>query len=178
MTSLDCQNRWVAVQVAPRREKIVAAILANKGYEEFVPFTPTPSRASLRRRAMPLIPGYVFCRFDQKKELIVTTPGVIRIVGVGRAPVPLEDHEIRTLQSIASSGLPAGPSRFECGHRVKISTGALRGVEGVIVRRKNSHHIIVSVELLQRWVWVEIDALQLEESFHPSFRLEDTSMLR
>jgi hypothetical protein len=41
---------------------------------------------------------------------------------------------------------------------VRIGHGSLTGIEGILVRVKNSYRLVVSVTLLERSVAVEIDA--------------------
>src|SRR5215471_17879374 len=83
------ERGWFAVQVRPRYEKATARALRNKGYEEFLPLYTSPRRWTdrLKHIELPLFPGYVFCRFDlQVVPRIVTTAGVVRIVGMGNTP--------------------------------------------------------------------------------------------
>src|SRR5882724_2782105 len=105
-------NNWFAVQVRPRQEKAVAVQLRYKGYEDLLPVCRAGRRMGLEkaRREVPLFPGYVFCRvIGDEYGLIVTTPGVIRFVGCGRQPVPVDDSEIAALRQAFSAGLPMQP---------------------------------------------------------------------
>lgn len=101
----------------------------------------------------------MFCRFDPLDRLpILSTPGVVSIVGIGKFPRPVEDHEIEQVQAILASGVSAQPWPFlAIGQRVRISGGSLTGLEGFLVNFKNSYRLVVSVTLLQRSVAVEID---------------------
>lgn len=153
---------WFALQVRTRHESGVASFLAGKGYDPFVPMYRARRRWSDRIKVVeaPLFPGYLFCRFDVNNRLpILTTPGVIQIVGYNRVPVPVDEAEIGTIQSLVVSGLPNQPWPFlHAGDRVQIDAGPLRGLEGILVELKGSHRLIVSVTLLQRSVAVEIDS--------------------
>lgn len=162
LADINPNARWYALQVRQRHEKIISKVLRNKGYTEFVPFYRARRRWSDRivEVELPLFPGYIFCRFDPREPgvPIVSTPGVIQIVGVGRTPYPIEDSEIDAIDSIIASGLPAEPWPYlEAGTRVRIECGALAGTEGLLVEAKSRHRLIVSVTLLQRSVSVEID---------------------
>lgn len=152
---------WYALQVRPRFEKIVASTLLNKGFEGFLPLYRCRSRWSDRIKEvhLPLFPGYLFCRLDINKRLpILITPGVIHIVGIGKAPHPVEDAEIAALQAIVISGLQAKPrSYLTVGRKIRIEIGPLAGVEGIVVALKGASRLVVSVSLLQRSVSVEID---------------------
>ena len=84
------------------------------------------------------------------------TPGVMQIVGNGRTPV--EEKEIESIQAALTSGLPSHPWPYlEAGERVRVSFGAMRGLEGILVDFKNSHRVVLSVTLLQRSVAMEVD---------------------
>lgn len=153
---------WFALQVRTRHEGGVANFLTGKGYEPFVPMYQSRRRWSDRIKVVdaPLFPGYLFCRFDINNRLpILTTPGVIQVVGFNRSPIPVEDAEIDAIQSLVASGFPSQPWPFlQAGDRVQIDSGPLRGLEGLLVELKGSHRLVVSVMLLQRSVAVEIDS--------------------
>jgi transcription antitermination factor NusG len=152
---------WYALQVRSRYEKVIASALLSKGYEGFLPFYTQRRRWSDRMKEveLPLFPGYLFCRFDVNKRLpILITPGVIRVVGVGKTLYPVDDCEILALQSIVLSNLQAEPWTYlNVGQKVRIEMGALAGVEGIFVGHKGSSKLIVSVSLLKRSVAVEVD---------------------
>jgi transcription antitermination factor NusG len=152
---------WFALRVWARSEKVIAQVLHQKGYEEFLPVYRSRRRWSDRTRDVvgPLFPGYVFCRFDLQNRLpILITPGVLQIVGIGKAPTPVDEIEIVALQRIVSSGLRAEPWPFmKVGERVRIIRGALEGMEGILNAFKGPSRLVVSVTLLQRSVAVEVD---------------------
>jgi transcription antitermination factor NusG len=154
---------WYALQVCHKYESVVSSILRNKGYPEFLPLYRARRRWSDRIAEidLPLFPGYLFCRFDagDRRVPIVTTPGVVRIVGIGRTPVPVDDAEIAAIQAIVASGVAAEPWPYlRAGHRVRIRHGSLAGVEGILIEARSRHRLVVSVALLQRSVAVEIDS--------------------
>lgn len=154
-------TQWFAVQTKTSREKFVAEILRGKGYEEFVPLYRSRRKWSdrIKELELPLFPGYVFCKFDAGRRLpILTTPGVLLVVGNGRAPVPVEDAEIDALRAVVRSRLQAQPWPYlQVGQRVRIEGSPLAGMEGILLELKNSCRIVVSVNLLQRSVAVEVD---------------------
>ncbi len=151
-----CQH-WYAVQVVPRHEKRVAALLQYKGYDQFVPLQ-TPPRYSRGYDDRALFPGYVFCRLESAAHgLVVTTPGVIRILGFGGVPVPLSAEEVWNLRRISDSRVAAeAQDIFRIGNPVQIESGPLIGMVGLLVEIRRKHKIAVSVELLSRSVTVEL----------------------
>src|SRR5437879_5370408 len=126
----------------------------------FCPFTARRRWADrIKEIELPLFPGYLFCRFDQKNRFpIVVTPGVLQVVGVGKIPVPVADVEIAALQTAVQSGLPRQPWPFlQIGQRVRVEYGSLCGLEGILLTFKGRHRLVLSVTLLQRSVAVEVD---------------------
>jgi len=162
-TSLTHSNSiWFALHVRSRHEKAVASLLRAKGLESFLPFCRSRRQWSQRisEIEVPLFPGYVFCRFDPGSPgaLIVTTPGVIGIVGFGRHPVPIEAREIEAIRRVLDKGLPAQPWKYTAsGQRVRVEYGVLAGLEGIFVTAMKNHHLLLSVSILQRSVAIQID---------------------
>jgi len=152
---------WFAVQTRQRYEKLVATALRNRGYEEFLPLYKCRRRWAdrLKEVELPLFPGYLFCRLDPLYRLpVLTTPGVGLIVGIGKMPVPIDDREVAAIRSIVDSQLSAQPWPYlREGQQVRIEAGPLSGMEGIFLRNKGRHRMVVSVTLLQRSVAVEIE---------------------
>jgi transcription antitermination factor NusG len=157
--------RWFALAVKPRFDKAVARALEVKGYETLLPLYKKHHKYGVRSKdsELPLFPGYVCCRFDIQTRLpIVITPGVIQVLGAGSRPIPLSDLEIYSLQATLKAQLPVQPFPFvDGGQRVRINSGVLAGVEGIVVRLKPSLRLVLSITLLQRSVLVEIDRDQV-----------------
>src|SRR5262245_31321672 len=128
---------WFALRIRSQKEKIVAAALHSKGYEQFLPLYRCRRRWSDRVKEfeLPLFPGYLFCRFDPNNRLpILVTPGVMLIVGIGKMPVPVDEGELAAIQSIVTSGLNTEPWPYlQIGQEVRIERGSLEGVEGILV---------------------------------------------
>jgi transcription antitermination factor NusG len=166
MPVAEASYPWFAVQVRTQREEGVAEYLTGKAYEWFLPTYKRRRHWSDRVREVqvPLFPGYLFCRFDPQDRLpILKTPGVIQIVGYNRVPVPVDEQEISAIQKLVASGLPNQPWPFlAVGDKVKIESGPLRGLEGILASVKGNHRLVLSVTLLQRSVAVEIDSAFVE----------------
>lgn len=157
---MDSKLNWFALRTRPRAEKVVADALRGKGYEEFLPLHLERRRWSDRIATveMPLFPGYVFCRFDAQQRLpILTTPGVLLVVGIGKTPEPIDDTEIDSLRVLVDSRLQLQAWPYlHIGQRIQIVAGPLTGAEGILLAVKNQNRLVVSVTLLQRSVAVEI----------------------
>ena len=155
-------RQWYAIRVQSKFENLAAATLRGKGYQEFLPLYRSRRRWSDRVKEidLPLFPGYLFCSFDVNGRLlpILTTPGVIAIVGAGKTPVAVSAEEIAAVQAVVRSGLPARPwPGLTVGTRILIERGPLAGIEGIALDVDRKYRLIVSVPLLQRSVAVEID---------------------
>jgi transcription antitermination factor NusG len=152
---------WYALRVRTRHEKAIAALLEEKRYETFLPLYTTRRRWSDRMKELELalFPGYVFCRFDINRRLpILTTPGVMEVVGSGQMFIPVDDSEIQSLKVVAASPVSVEPWPYHyIGQRVRVDCGPLEGVEGLLLNVKNQERLVLSVTLLQRSVAVEID---------------------
>jgi transcription antitermination factor NusG len=153
---------WFALQVRVRHEVAVSDHLHGKGYEWFLPLYKSRRRWSDRVKEVeaPLFPGYLFCRFDPQDRLpILKTPGVAQIVGYNHIPIPVDEHEIMAIRRLVASGVPNFPCAYlEVGSKVRIDTGALRGLEGILTDVKGKRRLVLSISLLQRSVAVEIDS--------------------
>lgn len=157
----DFSFPWYAIRTKSNCEKLVGNALESKGYEAFVPTYQVRRRWTDRvvDAVVPLFPGYLFCRFDAKQRVpIVSTPGVVSVVGFAHEPAPVGEVEIEAVKALLRSGLAIETCGFlREGQRVRIDRGALQGVEGILLKKKTEYRFIVSVPLLQRSVAVEID---------------------
>jgi transcription antitermination factor NusG len=111
----------------------------------------------------PLFPGYLFCQFDPHNRLpILSTPGVIQMVGFGKQPVSIDPAEIVAIQALSRCELGRQPWPFlEVGQRVQIMAGPLCGLEGILVDFKGVRRVVLSVSLLRRSVAVELDTVDV-----------------
>ena len=157
--------RWYALQVHPKHETMVSTLLQYKGYEQYLPTyrAATPGRKKATERV--LFPGYVFCKITmhpaspvQGSGKVVTTEGVIRIVGAGRKPIAIEGGEIEGMQRALETDSQAEPWPFlAVGDIVEVEAGPLKGIRGSLVSTKGRDLLVLSVQLLQRSLAVTID---------------------
>jgi transcriptional antiterminator NusG len=154
--------QWYAIRTRSNYEKLVTGTLENIGLQTFLPLVRSQQRRAhaLVESALPLFPGYVFCRFDARRRVpVLSTPGVVSVVGFGKEPAPIPDAEIEAVQVLIKSGLPLQDSGYlKNGQRVRIRCGALQGVEGILIKKMNEWRFVVSIALLQRSVAVEVNA--------------------
>ena len=157
---------WFAIQVRSKCELAVAQALRQKGYEEFLPLYRVRKRWSDRWKEieLPLFSGYVFCRFSQEdaRAPIVTTPGVVKILGAGRELTPVPDIEIDSVRAVLDQKIGATPCRYgQIGDRVRVIFGPLTGVEGILTAHRKNFQLVLSVTTVQSSIAVEIDETQV-----------------
>ena len=145
-----------------RHERPVKTILDSKGYRTALPLVRCIHKrttGSAWDSQKPLIAGYVFAALDPDNPFrIVTTPGVVHIVSFGSQPAPIPESQIDALVRIAASGLPVASCGYiRIGDRVELIDGPLKGVQGIVLRQAKTTRLVVSVDLLQRSMSVEID---------------------
>ena len=176
MFKTEDTTKWFAITVKPRHDKAVASVLEAKGYETLLPTYKKRSLYASRAKEshLPLFPGYVFCRFGLLIRLpILTTPGVIGIVGAGSSLLPVDETEIASLRTAMRARTELLPYPFlTAGQRVRITEGSLTGVEGIVVRVKSVPSLVLSISLLQRSVLLEIDP----SAVAPQRMIESTSL--
>jgi len=160
------QSYWYAVYTCANHEKHVAAELHARTVEHFLPLYRSVRRWKDRRVTLdlPLFPGYVFVRLALRDRLrVVQIPSVVRLVGFGGLPTALPDTEMDIMRSGLSQSLRAEPHPFlTVGRRVRISGGPFARLEGVLKRKKSILRVVVSLELIQRSVAVEVSAEDIE----------------
>jgi transcription antitermination factor NusG len=162
----DLQPHWYALYTCANHEKRVAAELHAKTVEHFLPLYSSVRRWKDRRVTLdlPLFPGYVFVRLALRDRMrVVQIPSVVRFVGFGCQPIALPDEEMQRLRTGLIGMLHAKPCAYlQAGSRVRVKSGPLQGLEGILKKKKNGYRFIVSLKLIQRSIAVEVDAADVE----------------
>ena len=160
------RSDWYAIYTRHQHEKTVARVLAGKGFEIFLPLYSTVHRWKDRAKllSLPLFPCYVFVKVEIEERLdVMTTPGVHKFVTVGTQPAAIPHAEIDGIRRAIESGASIEPHPLlHCGDRVRVRSGVLQGLEGVLVRKKNVYRLVLSIEMLGKAASVEIDAFMVE----------------
>lgn len=160
------QSPWWALYARHQHEKHVAETLQSKGYEVFLPLYDSVRRWKDRRKvlSLPLFPGYVFVRGTQQRRLgILTTPGVHMILSRGEAAAVIPEEEIEAIRRSLEAKTAIEPHPYlNCGDRVRVTRGALHGIEGILIRKKNIFRLVLSVDMLAQSVSMEIEATDVE----------------
>ena len=156
---------WHALWTRSHAERLVRDQLTAKGFHPFLPTTASwSSRAGIQHRIeVPMFPGYLFLHdaLDKRGYIAVRKArGLVAVLGDSwdhLATIPA--REMESIDRLQAAGLEVTPHPFlRVGQRVRVVQGALTGVEGILQRvNAGKGRLIVSIELLQRSVAVELD---------------------
>jgi transcription antitermination factor NusG len=155
-------TRWYAVRTRSRHEKLVARQLESQGIQSFLPVVTKISNWSDRRKAveLPLFSGYAFVRLDHASSdrvRVLQTQGVVSFVGVQGAGIPIPDQEIENINTLLASKVSYQERPYlQIGQRVRVTGGALDGVEGILAAENSDRSLVISVGLIQRSLSVRV----------------------
>src|SRR5208282_328297 len=166
-----CLSWWHALYTRHQHENVVAQALSGKGFEVFLPQYRTVHRWRDRQKELllPLFPNYVFIHGGLDRMLnIVTTPGVHSLISWGGRPADIPSEEIEAVRRLVESPLQVEPHPFlKCGDLVRIRSGPLEGIEGILVRKTGGVRLVLSVEMLSKSAAVEVDVKVVERVSGP-----------
>jgi transcriptional antiterminator NusG len=179
-TSLICQSpdpcsvigpefeNWYALHTRPRHEKLVVQRLTDRGVETFLPTVTEVHRWSDRKKSveLPLFSCYVFAKFlpNRSERLrVLRVAGVLSLVGARGEGSPIPDDEVGAVRMVVEGGLPWASYPFlKIGQRVRVRSGALDGLEGILVSRNGDQTLVISVEAIQRSLAVRVEGYEVE----------------
>jgi len=158
-------RKWYVLWTRSQQEHLVCEQLSENGFQLFLPTLDVWTRrnGTRRRATIPMFPGYLFLNHVMDKTSYIKineTRGLVKVLGDrwdALAEVP--EGDISTIQRIHQVGVSALPHPYlRVGEHVRIVRGPLGGVEGFLVRtRPDKGLVVVSVNLLQRSVAIEVD---------------------
>jgi transcription antitermination factor NusG len=115
---------------------------------------------------MPLFSCYVFAKFVPKRSdrlRVLRVDGVFGLVGASGEGTPIPDAQIDAVRSLVETELPWSSHPFlKIGQRVRIRSGALDGLEGILVSRNGDRTLVISVEAIQRSLAVRVEGYEVE----------------
>ena len=168
----DSSLQWFAAYTTPRHEKHISHVLQERNIETFLPLYRTLRQWKKRAPIMlelPLFPCYLFVRISRAaRGAVLGLPGILSIVGSSREPWPLPQREIEALRLSAERGKAEPHPYLKVGERVRMKTGPMAGVEGVLVRKKNEFRFVLTLEAIMQSVAVEVNANDLESVDQPA----------
>ncbi len=126
---------------------------------------------------LPLFPNYIFVQIPRCERVrVLEVPGVLSLVGRGREPTPLPNADIEALRRGASTQKMEPHPYLVVGERVRITEGSMAGVEGVLIRKKNSLRVVVTLSMIMQSVAVEVDAASIESARPRGYHFESSSI--
>lgn len=164
------RQHWWALYTKPRQEKVLVRRLREMEIAHYCPLVPKRIRTPKGRAFtayVPLFPGYVFlCGGEESRYQAMTTNCVAHYLEVPDVPGLVKD--LQNIRRIIESGLPILPeSKIGPGTRVRIRSGALAGIEGLVVSRHGENRFIVTVSFIQRGASILVDLLDVEPIEQP-----------
>lgn len=157
--------QWWALYTLARREKDLMRRLRGLKVPFYGPLAPKKTRSAsgrVRVSYIPLFPGYVFvCGDEEHRRLALTTNCISRVLPV---PDTVElMHDLQQVRQLILSDAPLSPeSRLQAGMRVRVRSGVLAGVEGVVIKRHGKDRLLVAVEFLQQGASVSLEDYEVE----------------
>jgi transcription termination/antitermination protein NusG len=161
-------EHWYALHTQARHEKAVEHKLRDRGIETFLPLVTEIHRWSDRKKKvqLPLFSSYVFARLAPSKVdrlRVLTVDGVFSFVGVRGEGTPIPETQIEAVRALVDGGLPLSTYPFlKIGQRVRIRSGALDGVEGILVDRAGDCTLVISVDAIQRSLAVRVEGYDVQ----------------
>jgi transcription antitermination factor NusG len=157
--------KWCALYTCSRHEKIVHAQLTAKAVESYLPLYTSLRRWNDRRALvdLPLFPGYLFVRIPLSARLrVLTVPGVVRLVGFNGKLASLAEEEIQAIKTAVALKVAEPCPYLVEGKRIRVTNGPLKGLEGIVTRRKGKLRAVVSVHSIMQSFSVEVDAVDTQ----------------
>ncbi len=159
---------WYGLQTRPRHEKMVVQRLEERGVATFLPLVKEVHRWSDRKKIveMPLFSCYVFAKFTPNRTerlRMLRVDGVFGLVGSGGEGTPIPDLQIDAVRNLVETELPWSSHPFlKIGQRVRIRSGALDGMEGILLSRNGDQTLVISIDAIQRSLAVRVEGYEVE----------------
>lgn len=164
----DQVEHWYALQTRVNREKVVEQRLQERGVATFLPMVTEVRRWSDRKKKVqfPLFRNYLFAKLAPSKVdrlRVLCVDGVFAFVGPRGEGTPIPDAQIEAVRALVHGELPWSTHPFlKIGQRVRIRSGALDGVEGILVSRSGESTLVISVDAIQRSMAVRVEGYDVE----------------
>ncbi|MFZ0308146.1 MAG: UpxY family transcription antiterminator [Candidatus Sulfotelmatobacter sp.] len=161
-------ENWYALQTRSRHEKIVVQRLEERGVTTFLPVVTEVHRWSDRKKSVqvPLFHCYVFAKFAPNRSerlRVLRVDGVFGLIGARGEGAPIPDEQIDAVRGLVEGQLPWSSHPFlKIGQRVRIRSGALNGMEGILVSRNGDRTLVISVDAIQRSLAVRVEGYEVE----------------
>jgi transcription antitermination factor NusG len=159
---------WFAAYTMSRHEKRAAEYFQQRDIPFFLPLYRSRCKwkdGSKTILELPLFPGYIFVNIPLANRVrVLEVPGVLSLVSCGRTPVPLPELEIKVLREGLRASKAEPHPYLVAGERVRINTGPLNGMEGVLLRKNNGFRVVITLQEIMKSVVVEVEESELEHA--------------
>jgi len=164
-------RRWHCLHARPRREKSIARHLRSHGIAHYLPQVVQEGRTPggrATRSLIPLFPGYLFLFGDDRERV-----EAVRGNDVANVLEPPDGarlaRDLEQVHRMLASGLTVRPTaEHPVGARVRVLSGPLRGLCGVVSRRQGrGDRFVAIVQFLGRGASVELGDWQVEPAVGP-----------
>ena len=150
---------WLVVHARPRAEKKIALFCRTRSLPSYLPLRDKTHNYGGRKRTFstPLFTGYVFCCADPAgKSLLRQNQHAANVLEVyDQAGLLAQLRQVR--QALTVGQIVEVLPYLEAGHRVRVTAGPLKGLEGVVLRAKGKTRIVVNVDMIQQSVVTEVN---------------------
>jgi len=157
---------WFAVFTTPRHEKRVEEHFRVREIESFLPL------CRIRREwkdgskvtvQIPLFPNYIFVHIERNERVpVLEVPGVLSIVGGGRESMSIPESYIYGLREGLRQGKIEPHSHLTSGIRVRIRSGVMAGMEGILLRKRSDFRVVLTLQMIMKSVKVEVELDEIE----------------
>ena len=94
---------------------------------------------------------------------VLRVEGVFGLVGARGEGTPIPNEQIDAVRSVVNGQLPwSSHTILKIGQRVRIRSGALDGLEGILVSRNGDSTLVISVDAIQRSLAVRVEGYAVE----------------
>ena len=110
----------------------------------------------------PLFAGYVFLLGDDdQRQQALTTNCISKCLAVPDPQTLVRD--LSRIKQLIDSEVPLTPeAKRTTGARVRVVSGVLAGVEGVVMQRRGREHLLVALQFLQQGASVLLEDIAVE----------------
>lgn len=159
---------WTPLRARPRREKKAADYCRGLGIPCYLPLRRRRQRYQRRtvETHLPMFPGYVFCAVDEEdyRQILLSghVAGRLLVNETSEIRLIADLNTVRKFEDLSRSREVIVMPELVAGVAVVVRSGPLRGIRGIVERRRNATMVAINVEMLGQSVAAELDVGELE----------------
>lgn len=160
----ELSGSWWVGHTKARCEKAFAWDLQRKDIGYFLPMVERTRIYNGKKQAvlLPLFSSYVFfCGSDADRYVAMTTNRLCQTIEVKDQQTII--NELAAIEKALASKVRLDPYPFAAaGQRFRITGGAMKGMEGIVIKRTQKARFVLDVDILGQGIMMEIDPDLLE----------------